>query len=67
MEKTNRLLKAALILIVTITTLGSCTEQQRGYDYKRHSNQQQKMYKQTKRVNRGKSQLNHQCTPKKHR
>ena len=52
----------ALVLILT-----SCSTPQRGYNYKKHSNRQQTMYKQTKRVNKGKNQLNHQCTPKKHR
>jgi hypothetical protein len=56
-----------LILFLIVAALASCSAPQKGYDYKHHSNRQQKMYKQTKRVNKGKSQLNHQCTPKKHR
>jgi hypothetical protein len=56
-----------LILFLIVAVLASCSAPQKGYNYKHHSNRQQKMYKQTKRVNKGKSQLNHQCTPKKHR
>ena len=52
------------MLVVILT---SCSTPQRGYNYKKHSNKQQTMYKQTNRVNKGKSQLQHQCTPKKHR
>lgn len=53
-----------MVLVVILT---SCSTPQRGYNYKKHSNRQQTMYKQTKRVNKGKNQLNHQCSPKKHR
>jgi hypothetical protein len=56
-----------LILFLIVAVLASCSAPQKGYNYKHHSNRQQTMYKQTKRVNKGKSQLNHQCTPKKHR
>jgi hypothetical protein len=56
-----------LILLLIVAVLASCSAPQKGYNYKNHSNRQQTMYKQTKRVNKGKSQLNHQCSPKKHR
>lgn len=56
-----------LILILIVAVLASCSAPQKGFNYKSHSKRQQTMYKQTKRVNKGKSQLNHQCTPKKHR
>ena len=56
-----------LILFLIVAVLASCSAPQKGYNYKYHSNRQQTMYKQTKRVNKGKSQLNHQCSPKKHR
>jgi hypothetical protein len=56
-----------LILFLIVAVLASCSAPQKGYNYKSHSNRQQIMYKQTKRVNKGKSQLNHQCSPKKHR
>jgi hypothetical protein len=56
-----------LILFLIVAVLASCSAPQKGYNYKSHSNRQQTMYKQTKRVNKGKSQLNHQCSPKKHR
>jgi hypothetical protein len=56
-----------LILFLIVAALASCSAPQKGYNYKSHSNRQQTMYKQTKRVNKGKSQLNHQCSPKKHR
>jgi hypothetical protein len=56
-----------LILFLIVAVLASCSAPQKGYNYKHHSSRQQKMYKQTKRVNKGKSQLNHQCSPKKHR
>jgi len=56
-----------LILFLIVAVLASCSAPQKDYNYKSHSNRQQTMYKQTKRVNKGKSQLNHQCSPKKHR
>jgi hypothetical protein len=56
-----------LILFLIVVAFASCSAPQKGYNYKSHSNRQQTMYKQTKRVNKGKSQLNHQCSPKKHR
>ena len=56
-----------LILFLIVAVLASCSAPQKGYNYKSHSNRQQTMYKQTKRVNKSKSQLNHQCSPKKHR
>jgi hypothetical protein len=56
-----------LILFLIVAALASCSAPQKGYNYKHHSNRQQKTYKQTKRVNKGKNQLQHQCTPKKHR
>jgi hypothetical protein len=56
-----------LILFLIVAVLVSCSAPQKGYNYKHHSNRQQKMYKQTKRVNKGKNQLQHQCSPKKHR
>ena len=56
-----------LILFLIVAVLASCSAPQKGYNYKHHNGRQQKMYKQTKRVNKGKSQLNHQCSPKKHR
>ena len=56
-----------LILFLIVAVLASCSAPQKGYNYKSHSNRQQTMYKQTKRVNKGKSQLQHQCSPKKHR
>ena len=56
-----------LVLFLIVAVLASCSAPQKGYNYKSHSNRQQTMYKQTKRVNKGKSQLNHQCSPKKHR
>ena len=61
----NNMKKLILFLIVAI--LASCSASQKGYNYKNHINKQQKMYKQTKRVNKGKNQLQHQCSPKKHR
>ena len=54
-------------LIMLVLILTSCSTPQHGYNYKKHSNKQQTMYKQNNRVNKGKSQLQHQCTPKKHR
>ena len=65
--KRIKMKKYLLSLMVLVVILTSCSTQQHGYNYKKHSNTQQKMYKQTKRVNKGKNQLNHQCTPKKHR
>ena len=59
--------KYILPLIMLVVILTSCSTPQHGYNYKKHSNTQQKMYKQNNRVNKGKSQLQHQCTPKKHR
>ena len=56
-----------LILFLIVAVLASCSAPQKGYNYKSHSNRQQTMYKQTKRVNKGKNQLRHQCSPKKHR
>jgi hypothetical protein len=56
-----------LILFLIIAVLASCSAPQKGYNYKHHNGRQQKMYKQTKRVNKGKNQLQHQCSPKKHR
>ena len=56
-----------LILFLIVAVLASCSAPQKGYNYKSHSNRQQTMYKQTKQVNKGKSQLQHQCSPKKHR
>ncbi len=56
-----------LILFLIVVVLASCSTPQKGYNYKKHSNKQQTMYKQTKRVNKGKNQLQHQCSPKKHR
>ena len=56
-----------LILFLIVAVLASCSAPQKGYNYKHHSSRQQKIYKQTKRVNKGKSQLQHQCSPKKHR
>ena len=56
-----------LILFLIVAMLASCSAPQKGYNYKKHSNRQQTMYKQTKRVNKGKNQLQHQCSPKKHR
>ena len=56
-----------LILFLIVVVLTSCSAPQKGYNYKKHSNKQQTMYKQTKRVNKGKNQLQHQCSPKKHR
>ena len=59
--------KYLLLALASIVILSSCSNTQPGYNYKKHSSRQQKMYKQTKRVNRGKNQLQHQCTPKRHR
>ena len=56
-----------LILFLIVAVLASCSAPQKGYNYKHHNGRQQKMYKQTKRVNKGKNQLQHQCSPKKHR
>jgi hypothetical protein len=56
-----------LIFFLIVIVFASCSAPQKGYNYKHHSNRQQKMYKQTKRVNKGKNQLQHQCSPKKHR
>jgi hypothetical protein len=56
-----------LILFLIVAILASCSAPQKGYNYKHHNGRQQKMYKQTKRVNKGKNQLQHQCSPKKHR
>ena len=56
-----------LILFLIVAVLASCSAPQKGYNYKHHNGRQQKMYKQTKRVNKGKNQLQHQCLPKKHR
>jgi len=61
----NTMKKLIFFLIVIIFT--SCSVSQKGYNYKHHSNKQQKMYKQTKKINKGKNQLQHQCSPKKHR
>jgi uncharacterized protein YcfL len=60
-------MKKLLLLLAVIALLVSCSAPQKGYNYKHHSQRQQTMYKQTKRVNKGKNQLNHQCSPKKHR
>ena len=60
-------MKKLIGIFMVILLLSSCSTPQRGYNYKKHSNRQQTMYKQTKRVNKGKNQLNHQCSPKKHR
>ena len=65
--KIQKMKKYVLSLMVLVVILTSCSTPQRGYNYKKHSNRQQTMYKQTKRVNKGKNQLNHQCSPKKHR
>jgi hypothetical protein len=56
-----------LIFFLIVVILASCSAPQKGYNYKHHNGRQQKMYKQTKRVNKGKNQLQHQCSPKKHR
>jgi len=63
----KKMKKYLLPLIMLVVILTSCSTPQHGYNYKKHSNRQQTMYKQTKRVNKGKNQLNHQCSPKKHR
>lgn len=60
-------MKKIILFLAVVALLTSCAAPQHGYNYKHHSNRQQTMYKQTKRVNKGKSQLNHQCSPKKHR
>jgi len=56
-----------LIFFLIVVILASCSAPQKGYNYKHHNGRQQKMYKQTKQVNKGKNQLQHQCSPKKHR
>lgn len=60
-------MKKIILFLAVVALLTSCAAPQHGYNYKHHSNRQQTMYKQTKRVNKGKNQLNHQCSPKKHR
>lgn len=60
-------MKKFLMFLLISAVLISCAAPQKGYNYKHHSNRQQVMYKQTKRVNKGKNQLQHQCSPKKHR
>ena len=60
-------MKKIILFLAVVALLASCAAPQHGYNYKHHSNRQQTMYKQTKRVNKGKNQLQHQCSPKKHR
>lgn len=60
-------MKKFLILFLTSAILISCSTSQHGYNYKSHSKHQQKMHRQTNRINKGRNQLQHQCSPKKHR
>ena len=60
-------MKKIILFLAVVALLTSCAAPQHGYNYKHHSKRQQTMYKQTKRVNKGKNQLQHQCSPKKHR
>jgi PBP1b-binding outer membrane lipoprotein LpoB len=60
-------MKKILLIIAIAMILVSCSAPKRGYDYNHHHKRQQVMYKQTKRVNKGKSPLHHQCSPKKRR
>lgn len=60
-------MKKLLILCTVLMMLVSCSAPKHGYDYKHHHKRQELMYKDTKRVNKGKSPLQHQCTPKKRR
>lgn len=59
--------KYIVSLIAIVVILTSCSTPQHGYNYKKHSNRQQTLYKQTHRINKSKNQLQHQCSPKRHR
>lgn len=60
-------MRKLLLLCAVVTALASCSAPKHGYDYKHHQKRQELMYKDTKRVNKGKTPLQHQCSPKKRR
>lgn len=60
-------MKKIILFLAIVALLTACAAPQHGYNYKRHSKRQQVMYKQTKRVNKGKTPLQHDCSPKKRR
>lgn len=60
-------MKKILLIIAIAMALVSCSAPKHGYDYNHHHKRQESRYKQTKRVNKGKTPLQHQCSPKKRR
>ena len=56
-----------VLFILSSVYLSSCNTQ-KGYNYSNHRKKSEKMHRQTQRVNKHNyNQLDHKCSPKKHR
>ena len=59
--------KSIFLALVAIVFLTSCATQ-KGYNYSNHRKKSHQMHRQTQRVNKHNyNQLDHKCSPKKHR